>query len=180
MGDSTPNRQNNNALQADPSEVSLTMQSKKPACARDLCIVASDGKVMLPHIMNVGLYLAAKEYVQVLQRMILSRAKRNYEIIRVISIQDRVPAYKAKTAQSWWQKNLPLSISLKMWAQMRIVRIFPVHVHSACFPFSPFCESCRSRPLSLGGLKASQPKPGGPASSQQQHPEQDCFPCMKL
>ncbi len=30
-------------------------------------------------------------------------------------------------------------------------------------------------PVSLGGLKAGQPKPGGPASSQQKHPEQDCF-----
>ncbi len=43
------------------------------------------------------------------------------------------------------------------------------------FIFSPFCQSCSSRSPSLGGLKASQPKSGGTASSQQQHPEQDCF-----
>ncbi len=55
------------------------------------------------------------------------------------------------------------------------VQIFPVHVDSTSFPSPLSVNPVCSRPLSLGGLKASQPKPDGPASSQQQHPEQDCF-----
>ncbi len=45
---------------------------------------------------------------------------------------------------------------------MFIVRIFPVHVHSA------WSSLLSVNPVSLGGLKAGQPKPGGPALSQQQ------------
>ncbi len=63
-------------------------------------------------------------------------------------------------------KSLMYEFFLYMW-----ILLSCLHDSLLSFFMNPVC----SRPLPLGGLKASQPKPGGPASSQQQHPEQACF-----
>ena len=86
--DEVANKQNTRIIAFDPSEVPPVMQSKNPASVMVFAAVASDGKVMPPHFIEVGLKINTTEFLKILKDVLMPWIRRNYDPFKVMLVQD--------------------------------------------------------------------------------------------
>ena len=113
--DEVANYRNSRFIAKDPSCVPPVMRSKHPAFVMVFGVVASDGKVMPPHFIDVGLKINTAEYLKILKEVLLPWIKKNYDPMKVMFIQDSVPAHGSKTVQKFLKRELPLFVLTTVW-----------------------------------------------------------------
>ena len=113
--DGASNRRNSRFIAKDSSCVPPVMQSKHPASVMVFGAIASDGKVMPPHFIEVGLKINTAEYLKILEEVLLPWIKKNYDPIKVMFIQDSAPAHGSKTVQTFLKREIPLFIPSNIW-----------------------------------------------------------------
>ena len=77
--------------------------------------IASDGNVMPPHFIEVGLKINTVQYMKILERVVLAWIIENYDLKHVMFIQDLAPAYGAKTVRKFLKKQLPFFVRKDVW-----------------------------------------------------------------
>ena len=113
--DEVANHRNSQFIAKNPSCVPPVMQSKHPASVMVFGVVASDGKVMPPHFIDAGLKINTAEYLKILKEVLLPWIKKNYGPMKVMFIQDSVPAHGSKTVQKFLKRELPLFVPSTIW-----------------------------------------------------------------
>ncbi len=104
--DQTRNARNDHFLAFSVDDVPPVNQTKYPASAMMLGVVASDGKRMPPFWFPKGLRVGAKEYQDVLKDVVKPWLDANYPDGNYHWQQDSAPGHKAKTTQQWCKDHL--------------------------------------------------------------------------
>ncbi len=115
MVDEIANRQNDRVLACDPSTVPPVLQSKNPTSVMVFGAVASDGLVMPPHFIKAGLRIGAKEYLDILENILMPWIHQHYNPQQVMFVQDSAPALKSALVQKFLSQELPLFVPEKVW-----------------------------------------------------------------
>ena len=98
------------------------MKTKFPATVIVFGVVSSDGHIMPPHIIKVGLKVNTKVYLDVLESVVIPWCNQGAGGRPWVWQQDSAPAHKSKETQAWIQKecydfvpfsHCPLSPDLK-------------------------------------------------------------------
>ena len=113
--DEVANKQNTLIIAFDPSEVLPVMQSKNPASVMVFAAVASDGKMVPPHFIEAGLKINTAEYLKILKDVLMPWIRRNYDLFKVMLVQDSAPTHGAKKVQDFLKENLPLIVPKDIW-----------------------------------------------------------------
>ncbi len=118
-------------LPLTPSDVPSIAKTKHPASVMMLGVVGSDGKKIPPHWFKQGLRLGAKDYLEVMKKVIKPWVDQNYPRKAIVWQQDSIPAHKAKVMQKWchnsfthfwlasfWPPNIPdlYSCDYSIWS----------------------------------------------------------------
>ena len=77
--------------------------------------VASDGKVMPPHFIETGLKINTAEYLKILKDVLMPWIRRNYDLFKVMFVQDSAPAHGTKKVQDFLKEKLPLKVPNEIW-----------------------------------------------------------------
>ncbi len=104
--DQSRNARNDRFLAYAVEEVPPINQTKHPASAMMLGVVASDGNRMPPFWFPRGLRVGAKEYLEVLKTVVKPWLDQQYPEGNYCWQQDGAPGHKAKVVQQWCQDNL--------------------------------------------------------------------------
>ena len=83
--------------------VSRGMKTKFPATVMVLGEVSSEGHIMLPHIIEVGLKVNTKVYLDVLKSVVIPWCSQVAAGRPCVWQQDSGPAHKSKETQTWLQ-----------------------------------------------------------------------------
>ena len=113
--DKEANQKNFKVIALNPSEIPSIMQSKNPAYIMVFGDIASDGNVIPPHFIKVGLKINTVQYMKILKRVVLAWIIENYNPKHVMFVQDSAPAYGAKTVREFLKKQLPLFVQKDVW-----------------------------------------------------------------
>ena len=108
--DEVGNRRNTRVIACNPSEVPPLMNSKNPASVMVFAAVASDGTVMPPHFIEVGLKINVAEYLKILKDILLPWTRKHFDPSQVMLIQDSAPAHGTKQVQNFLKENFPLFV----------------------------------------------------------------------
>ena len=104
------NWRNFRVIALNPSEVLPIMQSKNPASIMVFGAIASDGNIIPPHFIKVGLKINTVQYMKILERVVLAWIIENYDPKHVLFVQDSAPAHEPKTVREFLKKQLPLFV----------------------------------------------------------------------
>ena len=113
--DEVANRRNSRVIALNPSEVPSFMQSTNPASVMVFGGIASDGNVMPPHFIKVGLKINTVQYMKIFERIVLPWIIENYDSKHVMFVQESEPAHGAKTVQEFLKKQLLLFVPKDVW-----------------------------------------------------------------
>lgn len=113
--DAEVNRQNQRVIAFDPSDVPPVLQTKHPASAMVFGAVASDGTIMDPHFIKAGLRLGTKEYLEILQTVLLPWIDQHWDRSDVVFLQDSAPSHGSKAMQEFLAKELPFFVKAQIW-----------------------------------------------------------------
>ena len=113
--DEVARRQNTRVAAFDPSEDPSVMQSKNPTSVMVFAAFASDGKVMPPHFVEADLKINRAKYLKILKDVLMPLIRRNYDLFKVMLVQDSAPAHGAKRVQDFLKENLPLMVPKDIW-----------------------------------------------------------------
>lgn len=100
------NAQNDRFVAESTQDVPPHLETKHPAGAMALGVVASDGKAMPLHWFPNGLKINQNVYLEVLRDVIKPWLDSNYPQGNYVWQQDSAPAHKAKKTQAWCRENL--------------------------------------------------------------------------
>ena len=92
------NRQNSCIIATSPVDVPPVLRSKHPASVMVFGAVASDWRVIPPHFIPAGLRIDAKEYLAILQDVLIPWMEEYYSLDEVVLVQDSAPCHTAKNA----------------------------------------------------------------------------------
>ncbi len=106
MVDQSRNARNDRYLAFSRDEVPAINQTKHPASAMMLGVVASDGKRMPPFWFTHGLRVGAKEYLEVLETVVEPWLDQQNPEGNYCWQQDGAPGHKARMVQQWCKENL--------------------------------------------------------------------------
>ena len=109
------NHQNTQVIACYPSEVPPVMQSRNPASVIIFAAVENDGKMIPPHFIKGGLKINTAEYLKIVNDVLLPWIRTNYNGIKVMLVQDSVPAHGAKQVWFYLKENLPLFVPKDIW-----------------------------------------------------------------
>jgi len=104
--DQSRNARNDRYLAYSVEEVPPINQTKHPASAMMLGVVASDGRRMPPFWFPKGLRVGSKEYLDVLKSAVKPWLDANYPDGNYVWQQDGAPGHKAIVAQNWCKEHL--------------------------------------------------------------------------
>lgn len=104
--DLSRNARNNRYLAYNVDQVPPVSQTKHPASAMMLGIIASDGQKMPPFWFPKGLRVGTKEYLKVMQTVVKPWLDKTYPDSNYCWQQDSAPGHKAKVVQEWCKANL--------------------------------------------------------------------------
>ena len=104
--DQARNAQNDRFLAFRVEDVPPVNQTKHPASAMMLGVVASDGKRMPPFWFPKGLRVGAKEYLEVMETVVKPWLDDAYPEGNYCFQQDSAPGHKAKVVQEWCKAHL--------------------------------------------------------------------------
>ena len=93
-------------------DVPRVMKTKFPATVMVFGVVSSEGHIMLPHILEVGLKVNTKVYLDVLKSVVIPWCNQVAGGRPWVRQQDSVPAYKSKETQAWLQRDSGLATIL--------------------------------------------------------------------
>ena len=86
-------------------DVPRVMKTKFPATVMVFGVVSSEGHIMPPHILEVGLKVNTKVYLNVLKSVVISWCNQVAVGRPWVWQQDSTPAHKSKETQAWLQKE---------------------------------------------------------------------------
>ena len=115
VADEVANWRNSRVIALSPFEVQSIMQSKNLASIMVYGGIASDGKVMPPHFIKVGLKINTVQYMKFLERVVLAWIIENYDSKHVMFVQDSASAHRAKTVREFLKKQLPFFVRKDIW-----------------------------------------------------------------
>lgn len=87
--DAEVNRRNSLLIEYNPSNVSITFETKNPASLIVCRVVESDGDVMGPHFIESDFKINSNEYLDILKHSLV--ASMEFELDNVMLIQDTTP-----------------------------------------------------------------------------------------
>lgn len=105
--DQSRNSRNDRYLAYNVTDVPPTNQTKHPASAMMLGVIASDGNAMPPHWFPKGLRMGATEYLDVMKTVVKPWLDATYPQGNFVWQQDSAPGHKAKVVQEWCRRELP-------------------------------------------------------------------------
>ena len=70
---------------------------------------------MPPHFIKLGLKINTAEYLKLLKDVLMPWIRRNYDLFKVILVQDSAPTHGAKKVQDFLKENLPLMVPKDIW-----------------------------------------------------------------
>ena len=85
-------------------DVPWVMKTKFPATVMVFGVVSSEGRIMPPHIFEVGLKVNTKVYLDMLKNVVIPWCNQVTGGRPWMCQQDSAPAYKFKETQAWLQK----------------------------------------------------------------------------
>ena len=85
--------------------VPRVMKTKFPATVMVFGVVSNEGRIMPPHIFEVGLKVNAKVYLDVLRSVVIPWCNQMASGRPWVWQQDSTPAHKSKETQAWLQKE---------------------------------------------------------------------------
>ena len=86
-------------------DVPRVMKTKFPATVKVFGVVSSEGHIMPPHILEVGLKVNTKVYLDVLKSVVIPWYNQMAGGRPWLWQQDSAPAHKSKETQAWLQKE---------------------------------------------------------------------------
>ena len=96
-------------------DVPRVMKIKFPATVMVLGVVSSESHSMPPHIIEVGLKVNTKVYLDVLKSVVIPRCNQVAGGRPWVWQQDLVPAHKSKETQAWLQKECYDFVPFSHW-----------------------------------------------------------------
>ena len=96
-------------------DVSRVMKTKFPATVMVFGVVSSEGHIMPPHILKVGLKVNTKVYLDVLKSVVIPWCNQVAGGRPWVWQQDSVPAHKSKETQAWLQKECYDFVPFSHW-----------------------------------------------------------------
>ena len=94
------------------------MKTKFPATVMVFGVVSSEGHIMPPHIIEVGLKVNTKVYLDVLKRVVIPWCNQVAGGKPWVRQKDSTPAHKSKEAQAWFGTLLSGSVS-RRWLRLK-------------------------------------------------------------
>lgn len=91
------------------------MKSKNPMSVMVFGAVASDGHVMPPHFIPAGVRINAEEYISILEDILIPWLTRNYDLNKVMLVQDSAPAHASLRVQDFLSRRIPLYVPKDIW-----------------------------------------------------------------
>jgi len=113
--DQSRNARNDRYIAFAVDEVPPINQTKHPASAMMLGVVTSDGKAMPPYWFPQGLRAGAKEYLDVMEKVVKPWLDATYPSGNYCWQQNSAPGHKAKIVQDWCLENLANFWPSDMW-----------------------------------------------------------------
>jgi len=113
--DQKRNARNDRFLAYHVEDVPPIMETKHPASAMMLGVVASDGKRMPPHWFPCGLRVGTKEYLEVMKDVVKPWLDANYPDGNYVWQQDSAPSHRATRTQNWCRDNLANFLPWTKW-----------------------------------------------------------------
>ena len=92
------------------------MKTKFLATVMGFGVVSSEGHIMPPHIVEVGLKVNTKVYLNVLKSVVIPWCNQVAGGRPWVWQQDSVPAYKSKETQAWLQKEYYNFVPFSHWS----------------------------------------------------------------
>ena len=91
------------------------MKTKFLATVMVFCVVSSEGHIMPPHILEVGLKVNTKVYLDVLKSVVIPWCNQVAGGRPWVWQQDSAPAHKSKETQAWLQKECYDFVPFSHW-----------------------------------------------------------------
>ena len=96
-------------------DVPRVMKTKFPATVMVFGVVSSEGHIMPPHIIEVGLEVNTKVYLDVLKSVVIPWCNQVVGDRPWVRQQDPAPAHKSKETQAWIQKECYDFVPFSHW-----------------------------------------------------------------
>lgn len=109
------NTQNDRWLCDEPSKVPTINQTKFPSSVMVLGVVSHEGHIMPPHFFPQGLRVCAKDYIDVLETVVLPWIKQIAQGRPFIFQQDSAPSHTAGITQEWMSNNFHDFVGPNVW-----------------------------------------------------------------
>ena len=90
-------------------------KTKFPALVMVFGVVSSEGHIMPPHIIEVGLKVNTKVYLDVLKSVVIPWCKQVADGRPWVWQQDSTPAHKSKETHAWLQKECYDFVPFSHW-----------------------------------------------------------------
>ena len=107
--------QNHRWIATNNRDVPKVMKTKFPAKVMVFGVVSSEGHIMPPHILEVGLKVNTKVYLDVLKSVIIPWCSQVAGGRLWVWQQDLAPAHKSKEKQAWLQKECYDFVPFSHW-----------------------------------------------------------------
>ena len=109
------NSRNHRWIATNNRDVPWVMKTRFPATVMVFGVVSSEGRIMPPHIFEVGLKINTKVYLDVLKSVVIPWCNQVAGGRPWAWQQDSVPAHKSKETQAWLQKECYDFVPFSHW-----------------------------------------------------------------
>ena len=109
------NRRNSRVIAYCPDDVAPVMKGENSVSVMEFGAVTSDGRVMPPHFIPVGMMIDTDEYLTILKESLIPWMMKYYDLNKVMMVQDSAPAHASQTVQDILSQKIPLYVPKDIW-----------------------------------------------------------------